>query len=371
MDQLPTRVHCQTCGQCFPSRNKLFMHVHSDHHGQKKSETLEETKNDFLKPVTIVHENQFIRVVLKPQGLPTMGMKGETLLKHNILLISEHCQPGMNYRKAIPCHRLDSATGGLVLCSKSREAERALKLCFRRKIILKKYCAIIPGELITNSGFLLSKIDGSVALTYFQVNSVNRNLQYGVVSTIFLWPITGRRHQLRKQFRDLKHPLIGDPRYSKAVNWPNEKQYQNLFLWALELVFPVPELLMKSFCSPLNELRLENDVVEEDGSDLDDEEDAQNFMNSCSPVSVAELPIIPLSFFQFIENYLQEHQLIIPHDPQGLEVLPFKINIEQFFHLFLQRFQITQNDIIKVSIPEPSYYESFRNSFQQGNENLL
>jgi 23S rRNA-/tRNA-specific pseudouridylate synthase len=346
------------------------MHVHSDHHGQKKSETLEETKNVFLKPVTIVHENQFIRVVLKPQGLPTMGMKGENLLKHDILLISERCQPGMKYRKAIPCHRLDSATGGLVLCSKSREAECALKLCFRRKIILKKYCAIIPGEVIS-SGFLLSKIDGKVALTYFQVSSVDINLQYGVVSTIFLWPITGRKHQLRKQFRDLQHPLIGDPRYSKAANWPNEKQYQNLFLWALELVFPAPGLLVSIFRRTLNELHLENEVVEEDGSDLDDEEDAQNFMNTSGTVSDSLLPKIPLSFFQFIENYLQEHQLVISHDPQGLQLLPFKIDIEQFFHLFLQRFQITQNDIIKVSIPEPSYYESFRNSFQQGNGNLL
>jgi len=62
----------------------------------------------------------------------------------------------------------------------------------------------------------------------------------GFVTTVDLWPVTGRKHQLRRHLASLGHPILGDDRYGgprhKASLLPNE----NLCLWALEVTLEHP-----------------------------------------------------------------------------------------------------------------------------------
>ena len=112
----------------------------------------------------------------------------------------------------MPCHRLDSSTGGLVVCSKSKIAEVNLMKSFRNKFIKKTYLAIAAGRLEPNYGIIDSRIGEKDAKTLYEVVKYTRSIQYGWLSTVKLWPVTGRKHQLRRHLAELGHAIIGDRR---------------------------------------------------------------------------------------------------------------------------------------------------------------
>lgn len=248
------QILCNSCGEIFPSRNKLFSHIKEAHQSQDyKHSKLENLNNqgdkaieievedskgpetNLDKKITTVLEDDWFRIIVKPQGLATMGAKGITVMNSDMLLI-----PGaIRYKKAVPCHRLDQGTGGLLICSKSKVAEKIIKLFFRHKNIRKRYSAILNGKLEPLSGDINSPISGMEALTKYEVVKYSKSEQYGWITTVNCWPITGRRHQLRKHFRDIGHSIIGDKRYSHACDWPTG--WDQMFLWALEMEFPHPK----------------------------------------------------------------------------------------------------------------------------------
>ena len=55
-----------------------------------------------------------------------------------------------NLAKPRITHRLDSATGGLLVVAKTLDAERKIKKCFEDRLCKKRYRAIVFGKLIQN-----------------------------------------------------------------------------------------------------------------------------------------------------------------------------------------------------------------------------
>lgn len=191
------------------------------------------------EPIRIVEEDDsWYRVIVKPQGMATMGVTEqdvETLINSPAMMIDPNRK---KYRKAVPCHRLDRATGGLVLCSKSKAAEVSLTTCFRLHEVKKRYRAIVRGTLEPLEGTINAPVDGQPSETKYKVVCCTPSYQYGTVTTVDLWPVTGRRHQLRKHLLGTGHPILGDHRYSSALDWPHAPYTNTLFLWALEIEFP-------------------------------------------------------------------------------------------------------------------------------------
>lgn len=250
---------CKNCTCSFTSRSKLFIHLRSCPAISNTIPTLESAESNhknqaiesfstnginseseiIQESIRIVQEDEnWYRVIVKPQGMATMGISGrehETLLNSPAMLILPE---RIKYKKASPCHRLDRATGGLVLCSKSKEAERSLTTCFRLHEVTKRYRAIVRGQLYPLNGIINSPINGMLSETKYQVVCCTPSYQYGFVTTVDLWPLTGRRHQLRKHLMGIGHAILGDQRYSSALDWPAAPYTQTLFLWALEISFP-------------------------------------------------------------------------------------------------------------------------------------
>jgi hypothetical protein len=168
--------------------------------------------------------------------------EGYSLEKMDDLLIKGAFELDLSYKKALPCHRLDSSTGGLVICSKNKPAEICIKMCFRQKLIHKRYRAVVPGRLEPSEGSIGTPVFGKESLTRYNVVKYTRSARYGGwLSTVDLWPITGRKHQLRKHLLSVGHPILGDKRYSFASSWPEKiggKEF--MFLWSLEVEFPHP-----------------------------------------------------------------------------------------------------------------------------------
>lgn len=231
-------ILCSQCSMPMPSRNKLFAHIRAVHCDGAGTTSIESSSS--ISRLEVVYEDDHCKVIVKPQGLATMGLKGLTVHTHPDLLIV-----GGTRRKALPCHRLDKGTGGLLVCSKSKQGESIIRQCFRFKWVQKKYLAMVLGKMLPLQGELRTPIKGKAALTNYQVTSHTRSIQGDWISTVELFPVTGRKHQLRKQLSQAGHAILGDQRYSHAASWP--KEHNAMFLWAVGLSMPHPAHLQDLF----------------------------------------------------------------------------------------------------------------------------
>ena len=114
-------------------------------------------------------------------------------------------------------HRLDKETSGLMLIAKNRFYAKKFSEKFKLRDIKKKYLVIVNGKIKKNKGELLTSdnLNGKkiISKLYFQVISKRNNFSYLEIDLI-----TGRKHQIRKQFSDIGHPVVGDIKYGDKKN---------------------------------------------------------------------------------------------------------------------------------------------------------
>ncbi len=184
----------------------------------------------------IIDDNENFVVLNKKAG---MSVQGGTKSKKNLIDIFSKSKVFLN-KKPYPVHRLDKATSGVLIIAKNRETARLLTTLFRIRKIHKTYLAISNGEIEKNQGELnhdLIRYEGKKkilenARTYFRI--LDRNLN---CSLIELKPITGRKHQIRKQLFSIGHCVLGDDKYHNAIYKSNIKN--ELMLHSYEVRFMI------------------------------------------------------------------------------------------------------------------------------------
>jgi 23S rRNA pseudouridine1911/1915/1917 synthase len=95
----------------------------------------------------VLHEDDAILAIDKPAGLPVHP--SATYHKGTLTYLLRE-----RYGEDAPqiAHRLDRETSGLILCGRTREAERALKIDFENRRVSKRYLAIVRGEMPDDAG---------------------------------------------------------------------------------------------------------------------------------------------------------------------------------------------------------------------------
>eukprot|EP00192_Tetraselmis_astigmatica_P010688 CAMPEP_0117673714 /NCGR_PEP_ID=MMETSP0804-20121206/14625_1 /TAXON_ID=1074897 /ORGANISM="Tetraselmis astigmatica, Strain CCMP880" /LENGTH=368 /DNA_ID=CAMNT_0005482481 /DNA_START=218 /DNA_END=1324 /DNA_ORIENTATION=+ len=194
----------------------------------------------------VLYESDTWAAVLKPQGVPTVvpsepgGWTAERMLPY---FLASTTAPGALWRpKAV--HRLDSATSGVLCCGKARAALKELSQAFAQRLTTKRYRALLVGHLEGDGIIdtpLLNRDTGAMqeAVTRYAVVKHTRSLRWGWLTTVDLWPKTGRTHQLRRHMKGLGYPILGDPKYGG----PNQTvEGEGLFLFAAELTVPDPDV---------------------------------------------------------------------------------------------------------------------------------
>lgn len=191
----------------------------------------------------VVFEDDCMLVLDKPAGLLSVPGRGEA---HSDCLAS---RVQANYPSARIVHRLDMATSGLIVMALGREMERRLSAAFQRRLVDKRYVAVVAGALEESCGEISlpliadwpnrprQKIDhefGKAALTRYEVLSYDAESDS---TRVELCPITGRSHQLRVHMLAIGHPILGDELYAGI---PIQCAAPRLLLHAANLIVPHP-----------------------------------------------------------------------------------------------------------------------------------
>ena len=184
----------------------------------------------------IIDNNEDFIVLNKAAGI---SVQGGTKSKKNLVDIFSKSEIFQN-SKPFSVHRLDKDTSGVFIMAKHRESAQLLTSLFRLRKVHKTYLAICHGELIKESGEWnddLIRYDDNKkivekARTIYKVLDKN-----SICSLVEMKPITGRKHQLRKQLYSIGNPIYGDQKYkfsntNKAIN-------KNLMLHSYQIKFMI------------------------------------------------------------------------------------------------------------------------------------
>jgi tRNA pseudouridine65 synthase len=141
-------------------------------------------------------------------------------------------------------HRLDRATSGVLLFALDPGTAGRMQEELAAGRVEKRYLALVRG-IPPEEGLIdhpLPRVEGgprAPAVTRFRRLAVFE--RYALVE---VRPLTGRRHQIRRHFKHVSHPLIGDVRYGKGEHnrlFRERFGLHRLALHALELAFDHPQ----------------------------------------------------------------------------------------------------------------------------------
>jgi RluA family pseudouridine synthase len=194
--------------------------------------------------VEILHEDRDLFVVCKAVGVLSTGTRrDEAFTAENVL--SNYLRKGCarSTKQVYLVHRLDRETSGVMLFAKSEEAQQRLKDNWANNE--KTYYAALWGHLKDQHGTLTSYLAEDDDLFVYSVKDPSQGkfsqTAYEVVaenptmSLVKINLLTGRKNQIRVQFAEIGHSLVGDPKYGR-----NETFRERLCLHAKSIALDHP-----------------------------------------------------------------------------------------------------------------------------------
>ena len=171
-------------------------------------ETLALLKRGAAPPARVLYEDAALIAVDKPPHLPTTP-QGE---HSRSLLDAVRALP--DAAEAVPIHRLDVGTSGVCLFARRPEHVQALAAALARG---EKTYVLAARGVVHKKGRCERPIPDAGALRA-AATSYRREAVVGTHSLVRACPQQGRRHQIRRHFAGIGHPLLGDARYGDPAS---------------------------------------------------------------------------------------------------------------------------------------------------------
>ena len=193
---------------------------------------------DIYDDYILENNNNFV-VINKPRGI---AVQAGTKSFRNIIDVLKDSKYFENTKPYI-VHRLDKETSGVLIVAKNREYAQLFTSLFRIRKIHKTYIALTYGkvskDLKTMKDDLITHDNGKKsvqkAISHIRILKASSDFSY-----IELNPITGRKHQLRKQLYNIGNPIIGDDKYFIDRRADKMKiKNKNLLLHAYKIKFMI------------------------------------------------------------------------------------------------------------------------------------
>ena len=203
----------------------------------------------------ILYEDDHVLLVDKKPGIavhPHDGAEyGKTLIDHiqAYLYQTRQWRPREenSFTPAL-CNRIDRNTGGIVIAAKTAQALRVLNQKIKDREMDKRYLAVVHGMPRNKEGVLRDFLLKDDKKNRVSVAAAEREgakscqTNYRVLasanglSLVECELITGRSHQIRAQFANAGHPLLGDSKYGKPDK-RFDRNYQALYSYKLTFAF--------------------------------------------------------------------------------------------------------------------------------------
>ena len=174
-----------------------------------------------MAPFDILYEDDFLVAIHKPCGI----LVHRTRISEDKVFVLQLLRDQLG-QILYPIHRLDRATSGVLIMAKDPATAGQLSEQFRAKKVEKKYKAIVRGFLPEKDTIDYpigdyedkSKPKQPAVTHYIRLSQSEVDIAIGRYPTsrfsmVEIMPETGRRHQIRRHFSHLRHPIIGDKRH--------------------------------------------------------------------------------------------------------------------------------------------------------------
>jgi 23S rRNA pseudouridine1911/1915/1917 synthase len=186
------------------------------------------------EPVVIYEDNHLL-VINKPAGWLVQGDKtGDRTLTDwgKDYLRQKYAKPGNIFLH--PAHRIDRPVSGAVLFARTDKALSRLTELFRQHAVEKEYHAIVLRRPVPDAGqllhYLLKDEQKNITKTYDKPTGQAKEslLRYAMQRSIddghfllYVYPQTGRPHQIRAQLSAIGCAIAGDLKYGAATPLPD------------------------------------------------------------------------------------------------------------------------------------------------------
>ena len=206
MKKKDVRVNGIKCGKDDTVRGGDLLEIYAD-------------SRHFEVPAEVIFDDGHLLAAVKPQGLPSLpdadGVGADTM----------EARMRRIHPEARLCHRLDAATGGVLLAALDDETYEQAFAAFKAHGIRKTYRALLctqpPKDEMTLKAYLVKDAkratvrvtDRPAAGAREIVTRLHVRGAVGDCWDVELEPVTGRTHQLRAHMAHIGCPILGDDKY--------------------------------------------------------------------------------------------------------------------------------------------------------------